>query len=362
MCKKIISIIFMLLPMVVLRGQTFEYGVDFSYFFDNLEFGDGPRNTGFDQAMTNNAMRLSPEVGIGLGTGDVHHKLMAGVDIMKDMGAGLKNKELFQEIFAYYNISAHLKNDACLSAIAGVFPRSFRKDRYNPLFFDEKVLFYDNNIEGFFFRYETEKLYADLGLDWAGKYGGGGDPTRRERFMILSDGRWSFAPDVELDWTARMDHYAGCPASWGVVDNHMVNPMLAWNTSNNVMDIIRLSAGGVFCYEKDRRADVLEKKGGLVARQKLEKCHVGVDNIFYLGGDLMPFYDQYGSDLYMSEECYHSGRKGSSWCDQIFLYYSPHIADWMDLSVVFAFHMGESLDGSPVFRGWQQMLSLKVDL
>ena len=363
MSNKLIGILFLLLPLLPARAQTFEYGVDFTYFFDNLEYGDGDRNTGFDPAMTLNAMRLTPEIGLGLSGGCLSHRLMAGIDVVKDMGSGLKNKELFREITAYYTVDASLRDGRShLSAVAGIFPRTFSKAPFNPVFFDESVLFYDNNFEGFFFRYDSPRLYADLGLDWTGQYGGGGDPSRRERFMVLSYGRWNFAGPVDLEWTVRMDHFAGSPLRWGVVDNDLLSPMVSWHPDNTALDLVNVSAGGVFSYQYDRRPGNLVTGGGFLTRQKLEKKHVGIDNIFYAGSDLMPFHDIYGSDLYLAEDCYHTRCTGTSWCDQLHLYFSPHITDWLALTVAFAFHFGESVDGSPVLRGWQQMLSLKIDL
>lgn len=365
MSEKLIGILLILLmvPLLPAQAQKFEHSVDFTYFFDNLEYGDGDRNTGFDRAMTLHAMRLTPEIGLSMTSGNnLSHRLMAGIDVMKDMGSGLENKELFRELTLYYSLNAALGNGSSLSAVAGVFPRTFSKAPFNPVFYDESVLFYDNNFEGLMFKYEKPGLYADLGLDWNGQYGGGGDPSRRERFMVFSYGRWNFTGGLDLEWTARMDHYAGAPALWGVVDNDLVNPMLAWHNSYDVLDIIDISAGWVFSYQYDRRADNLVTGGGFVTRQKLEKCRIGLDNVFYYGSDLMPFHDRYGRDLYMAEECYHTKSDAPSWCDQLHLYYSPRIADRLDLTVSFAFHLGTSVDGSPAFRGWQQMLSLKVDL
>lgn len=363
MPKKLIGILLSLLPLLTAHAQKFEYGVDYTYFFDNLEYGDGSRNTGFDKAMTIHAMRLTPELGLSFASGDkVSHRLMAGVDIMKEMGSGVENCDILQETTAWYSIDAGFRNGSGLTAVAGIFPRTFSKAPFNPLFYDESVLFFDNNFEGMLFRYEKKNLYADVSLDWNGQYGGGGDPGRHERFMVLSYGRWNFSGNLDLEWTARFDHFAGSPDMRGVVDNDLVSPMLAWSPGGSMMDVIDISAGGAFIYQYDRRAGELATAGGFVTRQRLEKCHVGVDNIFYAGMDLMPFYDKYGSDLYKAEECYHTKTDAASWCDQLHLYYSPHIADRLSLTLAFAFHLGSSVEGAPVFRGWQQMLSLKVDL
>ena len=90
------------------------YDVDFEMNFDNREF-DRSR---FSKAMTIFGARLTPSVGLELPQRELgmNHKLMVGIDVMKDFGASpiskmlspdessqdLTNKALFREMTLYY--------------------------------------------------------------------------------------------------------------------------------------------------------------------------------------------------------------------------------------------------------------------
>lgn len=70
----------------------FAYDVDFEMNFDNREFV-GNR---FSKSMTIFGARLTPSVGITVPQPDkgMMHRLMAGIDVMKDFGASPLSAEL----------------------------------------------------------------------------------------------------------------------------------------------------------------------------------------------------------------------------------------------------------------------------
>jgi hypothetical protein len=62
---------------------SFAYDVDFSMQFDNREF----YRSAFTSSMTIFGARLTPSVGLAVRQNDgTCHKLMAGIDVMKDFG------------------------------------------------------------------------------------------------------------------------------------------------------------------------------------------------------------------------------------------------------------------------------------
>ena len=116
----------------------FAYDLDFDMQFDNREF----YKSKFTSSMTIFGARLTPAVGVSLEQNNgVCHRLMAGIDVMKNFGASpvapeyapadspdadprLNNLNLFKEISLYYSVAKHMgKTD--FSMIAGVFPRRF---------------------------------------------------------------------------------------------------------------------------------------------------------------------------------------------------------------------------------------------
>lgn len=341
------------------HAQKFDWNVDFAYLFDNYEY-DRSSNA-FERSYTINAARLTPEFGVRIADGhDKVHRIMAGVDIIKDMGAGIENSGLFHEILLNYRIDARLGRDRWFSATAGCFPRSFAEGDYGGPFFRAEYLFCDPNIEGMFFKYRSPKVRAEIGLDWLGKYVGDSDPARRERFQVLSSGSWEFVNRLSLCWTGLFYHYACSPMAPNVVDNHMLNPYLRWNPRVRSLDVLSVTAGALLSYQNDRDADDLRLPAGFLSRQKVGKWHVNVDNMFYIGEDMQPFRDTYGNELYPGVGAFHLD--SPSWTDRLAISYTPVITGWMDLCVAAVFDFGAPFEGIPVYRGCRQVCSLHVNL
>ena len=84
----------------------------------------------------------------------------------------------------------------------------------------------------------------------------------------------------------------------------------------------------------------------------------------------MPYYSlefggvKYGRELYMGDRGFNTRFDRPSWADYLNVKYEPKLSSWLNLSVVLSFRFGEpsELLGTPVFRGWQQSVALKVNL
>ena len=67
------------------KRVKFIYDAYFDYKFDNREFDSGKEQ--FTESMTLYGARLTPSVGLQVRqNANVRHKLMAGIDVMKDFG------------------------------------------------------------------------------------------------------------------------------------------------------------------------------------------------------------------------------------------------------------------------------------
>ena len=174
------------------------YDVDFEMNFDNREF----YRSAFSSSMTIFGARLTPSVGISLCQPEygINHRLMAGIDVMKDFGASpvsvslaggesgetsmsLSNAALVRELTLYYNMK-RISGDTGLELYAGIFPRKASEGRYSEVFFSDSLRFYDNNLEGLLVKVRRPKAYWEIGCDWFGQYG----QVRKEKFMIFSSG------------------------------------------------------------------------------------------------------------------------------------------------------------------------------
>lgn len=367
--KKIALILLLIAESALLRAQKLEWNVNFDYLFRNYEYDRSGEV--YDRSYTLHAVRLTPEFGLLVKQKDnVYHRLRAGIDIFKEMGEGLAAKDLFKEVVLYYNVEAAFRNGGRFQAVAGSFPRAFSEGDYIGPFFDDDVYFYDNNLEGMFFKYRNRHIYAELGLDWPGMLGDAANPARRERFQVLTSGLWNFAGPFSLGWSGSFYHFACAPDYANVVDNHMLNPWVEWSPFS-FLDELKIAAGGIFTYQCDRvRTDQPVFPMGFYSGQTFKKWGVSIENKVYFGDDLMPYYSAsfagkaYGSDLYLGDLGFHTRLDHPSWADYLNVKYSPKISAWLDLAVVLSFRFGEASPDlkTPVFRGWQQGVSLKVNL
>ena len=233
-------ILFILLILTALAAQaqekpkpSFTYDVDFEMLFDNREFA----KSNFTPSMTIFGARLTPKVGLALDESDgVGHRLMVGIDVMKDFGASpisklvaggetdetaarQNNIGLFREMTLYYNFHKKFaKTD--MEIYAGIFPRSAMEGSWSEAMFSDSLVFYDNNLEGLLLKFRRTKAYFEVGCDWMGQYG----RARREKFMIFTAGEGKVLPFISLGYAGYMLHYANSQKVKGLVDNILVNP------------------------------------------------------------------------------------------------------------------------------------------
>ncbi len=217
----------------------FAYDVDFEMNFDNREF----YKSGFSESMTIFGTRLTPSVGLSIPQRDkaMSHRIMLGIDIMKNFGASpvspelagtisdetsyrQTNLDLFREMTLYYKLEKVSRKTA-LELYAGIFPRSKSAGNYSDAFFSDSLKFYDNNLEGLLLKIHRPKSYFEVGCDWMGMKG----YARKEKFMLFSAGRSNITPWFQIGYAGYMYHFAGSAKARGVVDNILMNPYLKFD-------------------------------------------------------------------------------------------------------------------------------------
>ena len=372
----------------------FAYDVNFEMNFDNRE-----NTSDLSPSMTVFGARLTPEIGIGVTQGNgTLHRVMLGVDIMKDFGRGpdaspdglvpgnkgYANADLFKEMTMYYRMDRRMgKTDFSLTA--GIFPKRFSMSReYSPAFISDSLKFYDNNYEGLLLSFSRPKSCYEVGCDWMGMFG----RYERERFMLFSHGRSQILSWLSLGYTAYMYHYACSSTVDGVVDNILLNPWICLDAAPVVpLQQLSLTVGWLQGAQQDRlNVGEYVFPFGAEFTFDVRKWNVGLRNRLFVGRDMMPYYDsrdaggyKYGNSLYWGDPFYRlfSGNDsrfagaGSSddamplydrsrsigIYNRLEAYYEPRIADFLYLKVGLVAHFLEA-----GYAGFHQQVSLIFNL
>ena len=343
------------------KKVRFAYDVGFEMNFDNREF----YKSKFSRSMTIFGARLTPAVGLSVRQSkNLNHKVMLGVDILKEFGSQTLNKELFREMTLYYQMDKKAgKNLFTLQA--GMFPRSSMEGLYSEAFFSDSLRFYDNNIEGLLLKLHRPEAYFELGCDWMGQYG----PEVRERFMIFTSGQARLAPVFSLGYSAYMYHFANSYYIHGLVDNFLINPYMKFDfASYTGLQKSLVQLGWLQALQNDRdHVGHYVFPGGAELEMEVKHWNVGVRNRLFMGSDMMPYYNnydvggiKYASNLYMGDPFYRvhdDGKTGFGTYDRLEAYYEPNIGSYLKLRVTAVFHFNNMS-----YSGTQQMVSLKFDL
>lgn len=338
--RKTIPILLLAISLLAtaVSAQELKWNVGFDFNFDNREYGDLqiPSQTLF-------GARLSPEIGLAWGPRD-RHSLMVGVDVVKAFGRDRFCED--PELVMYYGY----RSDK-FRVSAGIFPRSRMIGEYSQAIFSDSVRFYDNNIEGLLLQYTGKRGFVEVGIDWDGIY----SRDEREKFRIFSSGNYStgiFTGGYALS----VYHFAGSYDIKGVVDNIIVNPYAGFDMSRRwPLQRARLTAGWLQTMQRDR---ISEQKavhpGGFQLKLDLRKWNFGIDNTFYTGDGLMPYFQLYGGELYAGERFYQM--QGGKCYDRLEIYYDKLWSSKADVSLHagFVFHF---IAGKMVT---QQVVQLKV--
>lgn len=332
---------------------AWEYDADFYYVFDNREYsrsGDAWIPSG-----TLHTAVLAPTVGFSvLQSPRIHHRLTAGVELAHDMGSHTWS-DIAREPLIFYDVHVQTRR-GMFEGLAGIFPRRYMEGEYSEAFFTWMFRQSDRNLEGLLLKWRAERFYAEIGLDWMGKYG----PQTRERFQVVSAGRWEATWWLSLGWTGSFYHYACSEQAPNVVDNHLLQPWLKMDFARRTpWQELSVQAGALVGYqrERDREAQPRIPVGGelkLTAR----RWGVALQNTTYLGKDLTPYYHlldpagvQYGSELYSGSPFYNG------FYDLAELAWTPQLTHYLSLRLA-----ARASFGTKGFLGWQQIITFRFSL
>ena len=331
---------------------AWEYDADFRYIFDNREF-DASDNALIPSG-TFNTLVFAPTVGFSVQqTPRIHHRISVGVELAHDMGSQTWNG-LAREPLAWYD--AHVRTGTGIfEGVAGIFPRRFLEGEYTEAFFSGMYRDTDRNLEGVLLKWRAQKFFAELGCDWMGQYG----YARRERFQVISFGRWDAKPWLALGWTGSFYHYACSELAPNVVDNHLLEPWVKLDFSRQTQwEELSIRASLLAGYQRDRSTTTrYNPMGGdliLTARRwglVLQNETFSGDRMLPLLGASGPDHQPYGTDLYFCSPCY------SNFYDRIELAWIPNLTRYLSLRLAIRAHFGPY-----GYLGCQQQFSLRFSL
>ena len=367
----------MLFTVLAASAQVrFVYDVDFEMNFDNREF----YRSDFSNSMTIFGARLTPAVGLQKFTSDsASHKVMAGIDLMKDFGAApvselltggktdetlsrQNNLSLFREITLYYNLEDKV-GDTGVSLYAGIFPRNRMEGIYSQAFFSDSLKFYDNNLEGLLVQFHRPKANFEVGCDWMGQYG----KARRERFMIFSSGEGVVAPLLTFGYSGYMYHFANSQQVKGLVDNILINPYARVDLAEKLdLQKLEVTLGWLQAFQHNRKhVGHYVFPGGAHLDLEVSKWNVTVNNMLYCGSNLMPYYNsvdeggfKYGAELYLGDpfyRIYNDNTPRTGLYDRLEVCYEPSVGNTFKIKVAAVFHFNNFH-----YSGCQQVVGIKA--
>ena len=366
--KQILLFISVVIPVFVSAEEhertkpEFVYDVDFEMNFDNREY----YKSSFSESMTIFGARLTPAVGFKVKQKDnTEHRIMMGVDVMKDFGSVARSQDYFGEISLYYEMKKTI-GETEMTLNAGIFPRKMMLDNYSPAFFSDSLKFYDNNLEGLLLKFKRPNASFDLGCDWSGKIG----DNVRERFLIFSSGEGVVAPMVNLGYAAYVYHFASSNQVTGVVDNILVNPWVRFDlTPISGLQSLSVRLGWLQAMQNDRRhIGLYTYPHGGELDLEVRNWNVGIRNSMYYGKDLMPYYNRYdagdikyGNQLYMGDPFYRVNDQGNTdkygMYDRLELFWQPYICNFMNIRIGAFLHFNEFR-----YSGFQQVVKVEFNL
>lgn len=347
--RKVILLLALLVAASGARAQNLIAGADFTTRFDNREYASND----FNEPQTLFSARLTPRIGVEWMQ---KNRLVVGVDLLQNFGDDTEFLTRARPI-VYYRFNT--KN---VQANAGIFDRKELMGDYSLAFFSDSTAFYHNRLSGFLGHYrstERENTYVEMAIDWEGMY----SVESREKFRIISAGRYTLDAGFYFGYAFSMFHFAGQVGNKNVTDNLLINPYVGWGF--NAFFDFDLKAG--FLMAPQRARSIMPgwtKPCGAQIDLRISKWGVKIENNLYLGENLQPYRNEvcnpetgatYGSDQLYAGEAFYATTKhvyNRTWIGYDRRFFNGTVG--VEAGMVFQY------DGTGM--GSQQIVRLSVDI
>lgn len=292
--KKILTTLLLLCPILVeAQKPSFYWDVDMSVVFDNRE-GDRTYATPKTFFQT----QLAPEIGLTLEGG--RHRIAGGAVWTQPIGCEWEGHRISPTLYYRYQ-------EKGLRGLLGMFSRGELYADLPNYIWNDSVKYSQHNIRGAFIGYRNDRGYFQAILDWRGMQ----TMRQREAFNIIAMGE-RLHHDGKIFWggTAMMNHLAldktGNPDQH-VVDNFIYNPYFGVDFSKlakSSLDSCTLRLGVLGDLTRDRENHKWKKPVGFWVDFDLKWKILELNNTFYGGEKLFPYYSKFGYLLDQGEPYY----------------------------------------------------------
>ena len=287
----LIAILFTTTFFLPLSAQEVEWSIDASMLINNREGGDD-----YTPAQTILFTRLAPEMGISMLDGE--HQLKGGVVWYQPMIDDMTGYKVLPTLYYRYN-----RPDGW-HVTAGLIPRSLMVERTPRYLWSDSLGYCQPNLRGVMAQFIKPAGYAEIAVDWRQMQ----TKRQREAFTALLNTDWRVSGPVRIEGHLQYSHLAMSrfhDTEQHVNDDFVINPMLAFDLSQRTeLDSLRFSAGAITALERDRGDMKWHHSTGFIATATARWRWLQLDETFYTGEDLMPFYPRLGSQLNLGDPYY----------------------------------------------------------
>lgn len=279
----------------------FLYNVDAAAWFDNREY-ENP----YQIAQTLFAIRLSPEIGVGLTDKEGgEHRVMAGVHYIQPMGGDWPDVRFHPTAYYQYKYKG-------LSLNLGAIPYKYFIRQLPDFMRYDSIAYAQPNIQGALLQYESQHGFVEAMCDWRGLK----SSEKREMFWVTLDGEYSYQGFFRyfVGGIGQFNHKSGInynknAKKWheSVCDDIYLSPNIGIDFSSPTpLCTLSLRASYIYGYQTQRKYNIGVHVHGFMLEFMANWRWLGVKNTFYYGDNLMPFYGLYGSDLNQGDPFYQS--------------------------------------------------------
>lgn len=272
------------------------YNVDFATYFDNREYHEP-----YQTPQTIFAFRLSPTIGVGMRDAlGGKHQLVAGLHYTQPMGVNWKEVQVDPTAYYRYQYKGFDLN-------MGMIPYVNRYTTLPDWLLYDSIAYRHPNMLGALFSYHDQRGFVEFMCDWRGMP----TPERREMFRLVVDGQYQYKW-FNIGAIGQMNHKANYADTTihpyeGVCDDIILDPYIGFNVSSYTpFDSLSLRAGYIVGFERWREKNINLTPQGFYVELYANWWFVGLKNTFYYGGNLLPFYKEFGPDLHQGDPFYQS--------------------------------------------------------
>ncbi|MBR1881873.1 MAG: hypothetical protein IJ808_02485 [Muribaculaceae bacterium] len=318
----------LLLALPIVAQERLVWDVDMNVLFNNREGGDEqtPDQTFF-------FTRLTAKGGVEFTTDFAAHRIMGGASWYQPVNDRLDGYKVLPALYYQFTRSN-------TSLAMGMVPLVRELPTY---LWSDSMSYCTPHVRGVVVDWHTTRSQFRAMLDWRQLR----SHTRREAFNVLVSGQWNFHRHWGVGGFAQYNHLAkryDAPEGECVVDDGTVNPLFFYDNNDSRVRV-RANAGAIIQLQRDRGDHKWHTPCGFIGTARVAWRKFEASEMLFVGKDLFPLYDRYGSELNLGDPYFRS--KTYSRTDvRAHIVQNRHV----DLSAVLTLHANDRTTGF-----WQQL-------